>query len=46
MINKIREDKKTLLRQLRNEVRRRKLRTIKKKQHMSNLNFKSNRRII
>jgi hypothetical protein len=45
MIKKIREDKKTLLRQLKNEVRRKKLRKIMKKPNVPSMNFKSNRQI-
>jgi hypothetical protein len=45
MIKKIKEDKKTLLGQLKNEIRRRKLRKIKKKQDILSMNFRSNRQI-
>ena len=43
MINKIRKDKMTLLRQLKNEVKRRKLRKIMEEQYVPSMNFKSNR---
>ena len=46
MINQIRKDKRILLRQLKNEEKRIKLRKVGKEEDVPNMNFKSNRRII